>query len=424
MLLKEISILNLRKIEQAKIQFHGPGLQVVQGMNGSGKSTFAQAIQLTLEGPKAFTPGMVKIGETEAEVVAITDDGVKIKTHIKGDSVKQTVSKLDEESGRYNAVSGGVREFLEGIRSGFEMPWALRDKSDAKIIEILKERCGITRKIEEIDALLRDKETTRTETGRDKRSLGELGDAPAKTDHPPSIDEIRKMREEASAYLKKVTETLGKAADYIKENCVFDSIDDMAKLHVIIDKSVQCAKSKLKDDKVYTKADLDGLEKKFAEWVEIEEKAKKWDAYTEKKAKIDQLTAEYAGLTKEIEELREARKAALSSMNLGVKGLVISEENQLVYNGAIRGITETNKVSNWSTAESVKVFFSIAARFSGEIKVIAVDNAESLDTDTTKAISDWAEKNQFLVLLLKVATVPESLDDGIIYIREGEVLTK
>jgi hypothetical protein len=80
-------------------------------------------------------------------------------------------------------------------------------------------------------------------------------------------------------------------------------------------------------------------------------------------------------------------------------------------------------VSNWSAAESVQVFFSIGARFAGAMKVLVVDNAESLDETTAGAISKWAEKNSFLVILLKVASVPEELEEGIIYLKEGEVLT-
>jgi hypothetical protein len=104
--------------------------------------------------------------------------------------------------------------------------------------------------------------------------------------------------------------------------------------------------------------------------------------------------------------------------------LEIGEDNMLYHNGALRGITDTNKVGNWSTAESVQVFFGLGARFSGDMKVLVVDNAESLDAKTTGAITDWAAKYGFLVILLRVAEVPESLEEGIIYVKEGEVVTK
>jgi hypothetical protein len=51
-----------------------------------------------------------------------------------------------------------------------------------------------------------------------------------------------------------------------------------------------------------------------------------------------------------------------------------------------------------------------------------VDNAESLDENTVAAISAWAENAGFLVILLKVASIPEELEEGIIYLKEGKVL--
>jgi DNA repair exonuclease SbcCD ATPase subunit len=421
MLLKELEILNCRKVKQASISFHGPGLQIIQGQNGSGKSTIAQAIQLTLEGPKAFTPGMITLGETQAEVIAITDDGVKIKTQISGGTVKQTVSQYDDEANRYVTVSGGVRTFLEGIRSGFEMPWAMREMTDAKIIEILKDRTGITQKINEIDAAKRDKELVRTDIGREKKSLGDPGQEKEEVKHPDPVNELQKKRKEAEAYLEKEDEILQKAASYIRENCKFNTIEDIEKIKSVADMALKCAQEKVKDDKKYTKAELEKLDRQYNAWLEIEQKALAFDEYKKKKDRIQELEKQYNALTEEIEVLREQRKKTLAGMKV-LKGLEVTEENTLKHNGAIRGITDTNKVGNWSTAESVQVFFSIAARFAGDMKVIVVDNAESLDSKTTEIISKWAETAQFLVLLLKVADIPENLEDGIVYVREGEIV--
>ncbi|MDR2738251.1 MAG: ATP-binding protein [Treponema sp.] len=140
MLLKRLEIRNIRKVKQADIDFHGPGLQIIQGMNQSGKTTIAQCIALSLEGPKSFTPGMISQGEEQAEIMAYIegDQDLKIRTVIS-DSVKQTVSQKDETTGKYAALSGGVRAFLDSIRSGLEMPWAMRDMTDARITEFSRE---------------------------------------------------------------------------------------------------------------------------------------------------------------------------------------------------------------------------------------------------------------------------------------------
>jgi chromosome segregation ATPase len=423
MLLKRLEIRNVRKVKQADIDFYGPGLQVIQGMNESGKSTIAQCIALSLEGTKAFTPGMITRGEEQAEVIAYLEgeQELRIRTLI-ADSVKQTVSKKEETSGKYAALSGGVRAFLDSLRSGLEMPWAMKDMTDARIIELLKERSGLTQMIAGIDAAIRDKEDARTETGRDKKKLG-TRDPVDPAEHPPKIDHIRVERDKAAAYLSKERAALLKAADYIRGKCIFGTVDDIEKIKEVIDVTIKSVEDHLKDDKPYTKEAVDALEKEIAAWVEKEQEARDYDAYLEWKKQLDQLTAEYEALTREIEELRDSRKKALAGMKLGVKGLEIREDNFLCHNGAVRGITDTNKVSNWSTAESVKVFFSIGSAFSGDLKVLVVDNAESLDKKTAKAISDWAETAKFLVILLKVADVPEDLEEGIIYLKEGEVLT-
>jgi DNA repair exonuclease SbcCD ATPase subunit len=425
MLLKRLEIRNIRKVKQADIDFHGPGLQIIQGMNQSGKTTIAQCIALSLEGPKSFTPGMISQGEEQAEIMAYIegDQDLKIRTVIS-DSVKQTVSKKDETTGKYAALSGGVRAFLDSIRSGLEMPWAMRDMTDARIIEILKDRAGITQQIAEIDAAIKDKEAVRTETGRDKKRLGTKN--PVKeVKHPDPIETIQAERAVAAEYLNKLRDTLVRASDYIRSKCVFNSIADIEALNDVIKKSVETVKGHLKDDKVYTQADIDRMDSQIAAWVEEERKAKDYDDYIAWKTDLDNLTAQYEAQTEEINALRENRKKTLAAMELGVPGLVIGDEDNLLYhNGVVRGITDTNRIGNWSTAESVKVFFSIGASFCGDLRVLVVDNAESLDEKTTKAISGWAETAEFLVILLKVASVPEELEEGIIYVRNGEVLKK
>jgi DNA repair exonuclease SbcCD ATPase subunit len=427
MFLKRLEIRNVRKIKQADIEFHGPGLQVIQGMNKSGKTTIAQSIALTLEGPKSFVPGMIAHGEEQAEVVAYTDDGLQIRTIIKDtqkDGVKQTVSHFDESMGRYVNLSGGVRSFLDSIRSGLEMPWSLRNLTDAKIIEILKDRAGVSEEIAGIDAQIKDKETARTEVGRDKKKVGDLGNAPAEVKHPPKIDELKAERETASNFLKVQREAMDKAAEYIRSKCVFSTVEDIAALKTVIDAAVKRTGEIIgAAGKPYTRADIDDMDKRFVDWNTEEEKAKKWDAYCEKKKELERLTGQYEALTSEIEALRESRKKTLSGITL-IKGLEIREDNFLYYKATLRGITDANKVDNWSTAESVQVFFSIGANFSGKMKVLVVDSAESLDDVTTDIISKWAEKSGFLVILLKVANVPEELEEGVIYVKEGEIITR
>jgi rRNA maturation endonuclease Nob1 len=425
MLISKLEISNMRKIKQAEIEFHGPGVQVIEGVNYSGKTTLGQSIAITMNGTKDFTPGMIRHGAEEAEIVAYTDDGLKIRTTIAKE-VKQKAHRFDEGLQRWVEVSGGVRAFLSSLCSGLEQPWAFRDVPDADIVEMLMERSGTSAKIAAIDAELADKERLRTETGRDRKKLGDPGKPLDEVKHPEPIDAIKAEREKTREYQRLYGEALSLARDAVIKalslNChTFEDIENAGRL---LEKEVAAGRKKLAGFKAYTKEDTVALDKTIADWYEIEEKAKAYDAYVQKKTECDALDKQYAALTAEIEELRTRRKKVLADMKLDVKGLEVGEDNMLYHNGVLRGITKSNKTANWSTAESVQVFFGLGARFAGEMKVLVVDNAESLDAKTSGAITNWAEKAGFLVIMLRVAEIPDELEEGVIYIREGEVLTK
>jgi DNA repair ATPase RecN len=424
MLISRLEIRNVRKIKQAEIDFHGPGVQVIEGINRSGKTTIGQAIAITMNGPKDFTPGMIRNGEEEAEIIAYTDNELKIRTVI-GKSVKQTVGQYDEALGKHINLAGGVRAFLDSICSGLEQPWSFRDVPDVDVVEMLLSRSGASEEIAIIDAELADKERLRTEAGRDRKRLGDPGRPLEKAEHPAPIDGIKAERQKTREYQEVYGKAQGAAREAVQRAVAATyTFEDLEGVVPLLKREVAAGRSKLTGYKAYTKADVEALDSQITAWFDIEEKAKKYDTYLEKKNQCDALDKLYADLAGEIGNLRARRKKALTDMNLRVAGLEIGEDNMLYHNGVLRGITKANRTSNWSTSESVQVFFSLGARFAGKMKVLVVDNAESLDTETTNTITHWAEKSGFLVIMLRVAEVPEELEEGVIYIREGEVLKK
>lgn len=423
MILTSLEISNFRKIKQAVIEFHGSGIQVIEGANKSGKTTIAQSIAITLGGAKQVTPGMITLGEESAEIIAKTDDGLQIRTLIK-DKTTQEVSRLDVETGRYSKITGGVREFIDSLRSGLEMPWSMQYMTDTKVIEALKEKTGTSQKVYEIDNRIKSLEEQRTQCGREKKNIG-IPNAVLKAEHPESIDVILEEKKAKQQILQDVKNEYEKLRDYLSREVV--NIQDIPSFNLFMANVGGCEKSllnTLKDIPVTKEADIDAIDVKIADWHKLEQSAVSYDAYVRHVEKVEELEAEYESFTTKIEEARTERKKVLASMSVGIKGLEITEDGQLLHNGVLRGITETNKVSNWSTAENIQVFFGIGACFAGELKMLIVDNAESLDKKSTDVISSWAESNDFLVILLKVADMPEELEDNIIYVKEGEVSTK
>lgn len=421
MLLKRIEIRNLRKIKQAEIEFHGKSVQVIQGLNKSGKSTIGQAIALTLGGVKEVSPGMIKLGENEAEVIAYTDDGLKIRTIINENKVNQDVSRLNESSGRYARVSGGVRAFIDSIRSNLETPFAIKDWTDEAIIELIKERSGMGDVIENLDEEIKVLEEERTRVGRDKRKKG-IPEKVEEVVHSQSIDELIKKKEvikikiaEKESYYKEINNKIRSVE--IKNIKTFEEYISNLQEALAIAREIE-----EREGTVYSKEDIEKIDNEILEWNKIEAKANLYDKYLADCEEIKKLEDSYQDFTNQIEAKRKEREEVLNSMKLGIKGLEITENGQLIHNGVLRGITKTNAIGNWSTAQTLQVLFLLGLRFCGKLKVMVVDNAESLDEVHTKLISELAEKHGFLIIMLKVGSIPEEMEENIIYIKDGSIV--
>ena len=421
MLLKRIEIRNLRKIKQAEIEFHGKTVQVIQGLNKSGKSTIGQAIALTLGGVKEVSPGIIKLGENEAEVIAYTDDGLKIRTIINEDKVNQDVSILNESSGRYAKVSGGVRAFIDSIRSNLEAPFAIKDWTDEAIIELIKERSGFGDVIENLDEEIKALEEERTQIGRDKRKKG-TPEKVEKVVHAQSIDELIKKKEiiknkieEKTSYYQEINTTIRNAE--IKDITTFERYVLSLQEALAIAREIE-----EREETKYTKNDIEKIDNEILEWNKVEAKANLYDKYLADCEEIKKLEDLYQDFTNKIEAKRKEREEVLKGMELGIKGLEITEDGKLIHNGVLRGITKTNAIGNWSTAQTLQVLFLLGLRFCGKLKVMVVDNAESLDEVHTKLISELAEKHGFLIIMLKVGSIPEEMEENIIYIKDGSIM--
>jgi len=423
MLLKKIEIRNLRKIKQAEIEFHGKSVQVIQGLNKSGKSTIGQAIALTLGGVKDVSPGMIKLGENEAEVIAYTDDGLKIRTVINEDKVNQDVSRLNESTGRYAKVSGGVRAFIDSIRGKLEAPFAMKDWTDEAIIELIKERSGVGDVIEELDKEIKALEEERTQIGREKKKKG----TPEKVEeisHGEPIDELIKRKE----VIKKKIEEKTSYYKEINHMIINAEISDLKTFEMYISKLQEALaiarEMEEREEIVYSKNDIEKIDNEILEWNKTEAKANLYDKYLADCEEIKKLDDLYQNFTKKIDAKRKERNEVLNSMELGIKGLEITDDGKLLHNGVLRGITKTNPIGNWSTAQTLQVLFLLGLRFCGKLKVMVVDNAESLDAVHTKLISELAEKHDFLIIMLKVGSIPEEIEENIIYIKDGNIIKK
>ena len=110
-MLQLLRIRNLAIIDELEIEL-GPGLTVVTGETGAGKSILVSALQLVLGGPGGA--GLVRTGEKRAEVEALfdlSDDPAALERlasdGIPVDGAELVVRRVVYESGRTRAYVGG-----------------------------------------------------------------------------------------------------------------------------------------------------------------------------------------------------------------------------------------------------------------------------------------------------------------------------
>ncbi|MFA5906804.1 MAG: hypothetical protein WC836_22935, partial [Desulfobacula sp.] len=165
----------------------------------------------------------------------------------------------------------------------------------------------------------------------------------------------------------------------------------------------------------------------FKEFTEIDEKistasatntkAQTYKDYQTWKTNKANKQAEYDKLTKEISTLKDKKVKKLAETDMPVKGLIIKE----VTEGNYGLFYEDIYCENWSTSTGWKIALAICAAMQPDLRAIFLDNGEALDSDTRKALDEWAVKNNIQVILTVVEKIPEELADGKFYIQEGRI---
>ena len=116
-------------------------------------------------------------------------------------------------------------------------------------------------------------------------------------------------------------------------------------------------------------------------------------------------------LSKDIEEIRKARKSLLDGADLPLPGLSV-KDGELLYNG--------QKWDCMSGAEQLKVATAIVRKLSPECGFVFVDKLEQMDLDTLKEYGTWLEGEGLQVIGTRVSTGDECsiiIEDG--YVKDA-----
>ncbi len=412
---------------------------VITGKNGAGKSSILDSIVWALSGkPDAIKP--IRDGQEEAHIVVELDNLI-VERHFKGD--KSTLVVKNKEGMKASTPQKMLDDMLGAI--SFD-PLEFSRMESRKQFDTLKRLVKLEVDIEELERLNKRDFEARTEVNRQRDEVAAQGKALKTTfnpeeeipagvdlsaladDHTAKVTAYNKQRElmdfvgtstvainkkkesekvmlgmfeqEKTEFLQKWetrVETWKKnhAAELTQMQAELkDKGEQLEKIPTITLEEVDALKGKIKEGETHNNrvTMLKNLKSNY------DTKTKEWN----------DLSARSKKLTEDMQERTDKKAAAISSAQMPITGLTLSE-GTVVYNGI--------PFSQASSAEQLRVSTAIAMAMNPKLRVIRIKDGSLLDEDGMRMLKEMAKEKDFQVWLESVYTN----DPQAVVIEDGEV---
>lgn len=403
---------NYKRLKAVEIKPSG-NVVTISGRNAAGKSSVLDAIWAALAGGEASraTQQPIRDGEDTAYVSLDLGDYTVTRRWTNDDAGTLTVQAKD--GARYSSPQKLLDELL-GRRS-FD-PYAFINLDAKKQVGVLLDILGDDLTIDpaRVDAERRGLFDRRTEVGRDVKKLeGQLAGYPlpdaSLPEHEVSAADLLAEAEAArehNAQRDRVIDMLSRA-----EQEVAHAEEEFARA----ERALDVARSRLVAQRAAAEqlpahVDTDVIGQRLASLEQTNARIRQEQHRRAVAAELADRKQEVAQLTLKLRELDEKKKNALAgaTLKLPVGGIGL-DESGITY----RGIP----FSQASHAEQLRVATALSMAFHPELRVLRIDNGESLDAESLGIIEDLAAEHEYQVWIAAVADEPGA---GI-YIEDGSV---
>jgi len=451
MKVSRIKITNILGLENLEIQ---PGsITSVTGANGTGKTSFLEAIKAALGG--GHDASLLRVGAEKGEVVLVLDDGVEIKrtvtaekstTKVKhptfgnigkpGDYLKKLTDALSvnpveflsaKPKERVAALLAALPMRLEVEQLGFVPAGVIRlseinlDDHAMVVIEALRRvmfdaRTGINRSIKDKQAAAR-------------QLLETVPEAPPEGDWKTQLNtaetEYSVLRRKTSAALASIEKEADEAVS--AETQVFLENKDKARIHA------EAQISRIREELDQTIASLTAQHEddvNTAREVEQQKRVKLEADYRPKEAELKERIGHAKAMVDQEVKAAETRKLA---MWLEDQAIMLLEESENLTDGLTKlevlkssllsslpipglevrdGEIYVNDVPFDRVNESARIRLAIevAKLRAGDLGLIAVDGAECMDSATFAAFETAAAESGLQFIVSMVSDAPLAID--------------
>lgn len=415
MIIEALSVKDFKGVKNIRLQNLKPGLVIVTGKNGSGKSSLLDAIEQGLRGGKATCAKPIRNGATSAEIQFDLGELEVKRTYKEGKAATVKVRN------KKNKTTAGQKVLDMLLNARTMDPTTFLQLDGKKQSAEFQKALGLD--FTEVDAAIEKAYNERTFVNRDlDNARGAVENLPHHDDAPEAeyslldltneLSEVQKLANKVEGLLRDEQAARNSVASCDKEIAALEA--QLAALKQERGEHAERAKAAETDHKVQAdllakcrdvdaiEADIEGLEEK-------NQKARDNKAYARAEAEVERLEKESEKLTGQVNEGRRQREKMLQDAKCPIEGLAITDDGV-----TLKGVP----LEQCSQAEQLRVGFEVARLINPDLKVICCREGSNLDDDAIKFLSDLALSHGYQFWIEMVRTD----EDNALEIREGELV--
>lgn len=393
---------NIKKLKAVEITPKG-NLVKISGKNAQGKTSVLDSILYALAGKKYIPSKPIREGEEKASIELDLGDLKVLRTFTQGGTYLKVVTK---EGAEYPKAQDKLSNFVKNI--SFD-PLEFANKSSKEQVEILTELLGIGEKLNDLDSKYSELYDERRMANRQLKEAEAQANIEKPEDKYFSMDKIdvSKVSDDLEAEREKFR---------IIQSCNNDIQEVDQEIKRLTEELKHATKErerlsllKHKTEKDYDENRGKELKAKLESATEINSLIDSAKDYQERQDVVAKYSKESEKLEKVINSNRKERSELVAKSKMPIKGLDITEDGMVTYNGI--------PFDQLSGAERLKVSLSIAMAMNPELRVIRILDGSLLDEDNLKVIEDMAKDQDYQVWI----EIVDSTGEVGFYIEEGEV---
>lgn len=390
-----LEVENVKRVKAVTLTPSENGLTILGGNNGQGKTSVLDAICWAVGGNKFKPTNAARDGAyTDPHIRLTLSNGLVVERAGKNAALK-VIDPQGNKSGQALLDS-----FISEL--ALNLPKFL-NASDKEKADTLLQIIGVGDKLAQM-------ENEEQRLYNQRRAVGQIADQKKKfAAELPSWQNVPEQPVTASELIRRQQEILrknaenqrlrGELAKWTAEVSRLESELESAKQKLLI---AQTSASDLNDESTAE------IERSIAEIDAVNAKVRDNIAKAQAEQEASDLSAQYDGLTEDIENIRKARTELLNSADLPLPGLTV-DGGKLLYNGKAWDCM--------SGSEQLTVATAIVRRLNPQCGFVLLDKLEQMDVQTLAAFGQWLESQGLQAIATRVSLGDECsviIEDGYI----------